>query len=88
VDVHSDHNTTHPNTHQQQAASMNKTDNSSRWFGAWRDAPQPEQDPADMGTAFGLEMTLEPQTMPSAAEPQDAPMGWIQRLANRGKPTL
>jgi hypothetical protein len=70
---------------------MSKTDNNSRWFGAWRDTPRtaPDDDAADMGTAFGLEMSLEPQAAPSldAATDADARTGWIQRLANRGKPT-
>jgi hypothetical protein len=68
---------------------MSKTDNSGRWFGAWRDTPRavPDDDAADMGTAFGLEMSLEPQALPAPDVDADARPGWIQRLANRGKPT-
>ena len=43
-----------------------------------------EEDPADMGTAFGLEASLGPVSaypndkVPDAAE-DDAPMGWLGR---------
>lgn len=38
---------------------MNKAVIPSRWFSGWRTAERPMQDdPADLGTAFGLEMSL------------------------------
>lgn len=44
--------------------------------------PQAEQDPADMGTCFGLEMTLAP--MASELPPPAAlPPTWWQRLSPR-----
>jgi hypothetical protein len=40
-------------------SSMNKAVIPSRWFSGWRTADRPMQDdPADLGTAFGLEMSL------------------------------
>lgn len=39
---------------------MNKVATPSRWFPGWRTAARPMQDdPADLGTAFGLEVSLE-----------------------------
>jgi hypothetical protein len=64
---------------------MGMAENTSRWFTPWRErAPVQQDDPADMGTAFGLEMTL----MPLAAEVADRDgsarkTGWIQRLTER-----
>jgi hypothetical protein len=38
---------------------MNKAVTPTRWFSGWRTADRPMQDdPADLGTAFGLEMSL------------------------------
>ena len=51
-----------------------------------RPAPQ-EYDAADMGTCFGLEMSLDQPdvaVLPPQATPGRA-RGWVQRLAGRGK---
>lgn len=60
----------------------------TRWFSGWRSPPTaPDTDPADLGTAFGLELSLddtprEPTPpMPAARRP-----GWMSRLAARRKP--
>ena len=44
-----------------------------------------EEDPADMGTCFGMEMSLEPDPpAPTAPEPQsERESGWWQRLGSR-----
>jgi hypothetical protein len=69
---------------------MNKAAPAHRWFAAWRAAPRPVQDdPADLGTAFGLDMSLnelihEPPMPPPAARRA----GWMQRLAGRSKPQV
>jgi hypothetical protein len=62
---------------------MGKAEITSHWFARWRErAPVEQDDPADMGTAFGLEMTLIPlapeahSSATAAAKP-----GWMQRLA-------
>ncbi len=56
-----------------------------RWYSLWRsaDRPAPDTDPADLGTAFGLEMSL----LDAVAEPT-APVAaprpaWLGRLTNR-----
>ncbi len=56
-----------------------------RWFSFWRsaDRPAPDTDPADLGTAYGLEMSmLEPPAEATAALAAPRP-GWMQRLATR-----
>ena len=66
---------------------MNKADQLNRWFSAWRATPRPQQDdPADMGTAFGLDLSLDllhPETPPAATA---RPVSWMARLALRRKP--
>ena len=62
----------------------NKAVNPPRWFSGWRLAVRPAQvpDPADQGTAFGLEMSM------AQAPPEPVPVGerrpgWVRRLADR-----
>ncbi len=54
------------------------------WFHSWRSnsRPAPDTDPADLGTAFGLDLSMSelPITPPAAGE---ARPGWVQRLASR-----
>ncbi len=65
---------------------MNNAVTPSRWFQGWRSAARATQiDPADLGTAFGLDASFDetftaPQDLPAQAKP-----GWMQRLASRGK---
>ena len=41
----------------------------------------PEREPADLGTAFGLDMSLlPPDDTLSQTSPDSAPNGWLQRL--------
>jgi hypothetical protein len=37
---------------------MDKPGTAARWFHAWRSEPVPQPDFADLGTAFGLDMSL------------------------------
>ena len=64
---------------------MNKAAPSPRWFSGWRAAERPVQDdPADLGTAFGLDLSLNELIH----EPQPPRRrSWMQRLALRRKPT-
>jgi hypothetical protein len=68
---------------------MSKAATPQRWFTGWRaPAAAPDIDPADLGTAFGLDLSLhelqpEPPTHPPKATPR---AGWMRRLAGRGKP--
>ncbi len=57
-----------------------KTVNPQRWFSTWRRAarPAPDTDPADFGTAFGLEMSmLETPAEPAATT--ERRFGWMHR---------
>jgi hypothetical protein len=70
---------------------MNKVKQSNRWFSAWRATPQlQEADPADMGTCFGLDLSLNPlhSETPPAPAPAAPPTGRGWRLALRRKPAL
>lgn len=50
-----------------------------------RTAPA-EPDPADYGTCFGLEISLD-ETPPLPQARTDAPLSWVQRLTSRTKPS-
>ncbi|WP_201495192.1 hypothetical protein [Rubrivivax sp. A210] len=59
----------------------------NRWFQAWRADRRPlEADPADMGTAFGLDASFDADhgRAPQIA-PAEARQGWFKRLAGRGR---
>ena len=66
---------------------MNKADTPHRWYSGWRvSAPAVEVDAADLGTAFGLDMSLsELQHDPLPAPPLARQSGWMRRLATRRK---
>lgn len=54
------------------------------WFHRWRSAsrPAPDTDPADLGTAFGLDLSMS-QAAPLPPAAGEARPGWVQRLADR-----
>jgi hypothetical protein len=56
----------------------------SRWFSAWRARPvaAPDIDPADYGTAFGLDLSLPGSDTP-ARTVAPAPQGWRARWSLR-----
>lgn len=67
---------------------MNKPAHTHRWFSGWRSAPRPaEEDPADYGTAFGLDLSL-PEVHTETAPPAvpKAETGWVRRLSLRRRP--
>jgi hypothetical protein len=71
---------------------MHKSVTSRRWFGLRRAVGRPAQDdPADLGTAFGLDLSLS-QLPDDAARTPPAPLrdrdGWMQRLRARRKPAF
>lgn len=73
---------------------MSKAETPHRWFPVWRATPPAaDLDPADYGTAFGLDMSLSaidheaPVSEPSAPSPLVGRRpGWVRRLAARRKP--
>ena len=66
---------------------MSKPATSPRWYRPWRQAEaRVQDDPADLGTCFGLEMSLtslaaEPPAKASA--PLAPRRGWMQLLTSR-----
>ena len=67
---------------------MNKPITPNRWFAGWRMAQRsPYDDPADVGTAFGLDLSMEEGVpMAPAAKPAVARApGWVQRFSTRRK---
>ena len=67
---------------------MSESTNPFRLFDRWR---RPADDsmlsePADVGTAFGLELSMLPDDEPSATAPTGAPggTGWWRRLVRLG----
>ena len=81
--------TSHNETKQQKARAMFKVSKVSkaispqRWFTSWRAAMQPVygSDPADLGTAFGLDLSLM-ETPPEPVLLERRP-GWMRRLTTR-----
>ena len=58
---------------------MDKSDAPRRWFGLWRTAERATgDDPADLGTAFGLDLSLS----------ELGKTGWMQRMALRRRPAF
>ena len=65
---------------------MNKPAPGPRWYTPWRqvDTRAIDDDPADVGTAFGLELTLAAGPAPGTAAASPSPrQGWMQRFAAR-----
>ena len=63
---------------------MNKPANSTRWYQPWRRAEaQGQDDPADLGTCFGLEMSLSSQAAPAKPAAPARRLGWVQRLTSK-----
>ena len=64
---------------------MTKAATSTRWFSAWRPAVRVVQDdPADLGTAFGLDMSMvDDAPVPPTPAPGRQAQGWAQRLGWR-----
>jgi len=60
-----------------------------RWFQGWRASAAPvDTDPADLGTAFGLELSLSnaESHAPTTRPPTERQPGWVRRLTARRKP--
>ena len=68
---------------------MSNDANPHRWFTGWRTREAPVvDDPADMGTAFGLDLSLNelPHEAGAVAAGDGPSPGWMQRLTGRHKP--
>ena len=63
---------------------MNKHANPPRWYQPWRrtDA-QAMDDPADLGTCFGMEVMLAAEPAPTKTGAGPRRVGWMQRFASR-----
>ena len=60
---------------------MNDADRSPRWFHPWRSEPVPAaEDPADLGTAFGLDLSLQREHEAATAPAAAADTGWLPYL--------
>ena len=46
----------------------------------------PAQDPCDLGTAYGMEMSIEALKAGAAEDDLNDPLGWIRRWVERHKP--
>lgn len=65
---------------------MNKANQTSRWFSGWRSAPRAQEtDPADMGTAFGLDLSLNMLLSETPPVPAARVPSWVSRLSLRRK---
>lgn len=64
---------------------MNKLAPSTPWYAPWRSRAASEDDPADLGTAFGLDLSLQSLPAPMPATKATPPGGWVRRWAARGK---
>ena len=70
---------------------MNKPVPGPRWYAPWRQSEMClADDPADVGTAFGLELTLAAMVAPDKAAAASALRrpNWMQRIAARRRATL
>ena len=67
---------------------MTKAESSHRWYAVWRSAPRvQEDDPADMGTAFGLDLSLNLLPHEAQAAHLESPKpNWMRRLSLGRKP--
>jgi hypothetical protein len=63
---------------------MSKAASPQRWYAPWRRAAATplEYDPADLGTCFGLELSMS-TAQPDASRGAPARPGWVHRLAAR-----
>lgn len=60
----------------------------SPWYAPWRSAAEPEevQDPADLGTAYGLDLSIDLSSRPrddAAPAPSTDDARWVQRPGAR-----
>lgn len=71
---------------------MDKSDAPRRWFGLWRAAERTlEDDPADLGTAFGLDLSLGElgdDELPAPPPSMQGKAGWMQRMTLRRRPAF
>ncbi len=68
---------------------MSKVGTPQRWFSGWRIASRPARsDPADMGTAFGLELSLFESSQPPVPLAVARRAWWMQLLGARRKPAV
>ena len=69
---------------------MNKPAHGPRWYTPWRQGEaRVADDPADVGTAFGLELSLAAESSPSKADASPARRpGWMQRFTAKRRASI
>jgi hypothetical protein len=70
---------------------MTPSNSSPPWYAPWRSAADPvaTEDPADLGTAYGLDLSLDPLPRPSDDARAPAHDGrWVQHPHMRRKPAV
>ena len=70
---------------------MDKTAGSNHWFSGWRLSDRATAlDPADVGTAFGLDLSMAPEPVSEVppARPARAPSGWARRMRSLRRGSL
>jgi hypothetical protein len=66
---------------------MSKPTIPQSWFTGWRSAPETDfDDLADLGTAFGLDMSLRESSHDAPPVRPEPSAGWAQRLGLGRKP--
>lgn len=69
---------------------MNKPALPYRWYAPWRAVAAPQDDPADLGTAFGLDLSMSPPPgagIPPATGSAPRGGGWVRRWVGRRRTT-
>lgn len=63
---------------------MNKPGKAQRWYQPWHRAEvRAQDDPADLGTCFGLEVSLGAAAVPAKTEAAPRRLSWMQRFTAR-----
>lgn len=68
---------------------MPKAAPTSPWYAPWRNSAAEHDDAADLGTAFGLDMSMpDPDDIDAQAPARkDSEPGWVQRWTTRRHPS-
>jgi hypothetical protein len=62
---------------------MNKLAPAAPWYAPWRSRAVVDEDPADLGTAFGLDLSLQASVTAGETTPPTPRKAWVPRWAKR-----